>query len=243
MNKVFTFIKGMPFLLACVGIVVWHSLNVTWFTRKKRLTRAMVNQRLSKGARQVLSVVGAKHEISFVSGFKMQQDTPYIYMANHLSLFDLPLLYANISGTTRFLVKKSLFKMPFFGDAITQAEFLSIDIDNPSAMESLFQQVKEKLNSGIRIFVFPEGARSKKGELLPFKPGGFRLARETGAHVIPIGIKGTHKMMPPKTFLLSRGVQLSVRVGHPIDTAPFAKIEQQKQLMDKVEKAIRELCD
>lgn len=242
MKKFFIILKSAPAFLACLGIIVWHSLCVTRFSKNKQLTRAMVNQRLNKGARQVLKVIGAKHNISFVPDFKMETKTPYIYMANHLSLYDLPLLYATISGTTRFLVKESLFRMPFFGSAIAQSEFLPIDIYKPGSMQALFEQVKEKLDSGIRIFIFPEGARSKTGALLPFKPGGFRLARETGAHIIPIGITGTDKALPAKSLLLSRGEQLSVRVGHPIDTRPFQKIESQKLLMDKVESAIRALC-
>ncbi|MDF3054767.1 MAG: phospholipid/glycerol acyltransferase [Gammaproteobacteria bacterium] len=244
MKKIKNFLifwRGFPVLFMCMLVVIRHSLYITFLAKKKRLTRAVVNQRLNKGARQILALIGANHSIRFMPGFKMDSKTPYIFMANHASLFDLPLLYANMSGTIRFLVKKSLFDMPFFGDAITQTEFLPIDMRNPDSMQALFNQIKEKLKSGVRIFIFPEGGRTRTEEMLSFKPGGFRLARETGAHIIPVGITGTREAMPAKTFLLKRGVPLSLCVGHPIDTAPFQKIESQKSLMEKVEKEIRAL--
>src|SRR5262249_42686675 len=202
---------------------MWHSFIIMLNDKLGRLTRSMVNKRLKQGATRILKLIGASYTITFAPEFQYfflarKKSVPYILMANHLSLFDLPLLFATLPGTMRFLVKQSLFKMPLFGSAIRAAEFLPVHIEDPKKMQELLQTAKNKMQEGMMIFIFPEGRRSLTGQLLPFKPGGFRLAQEIGAHIVPMKITGTDKALPARTFALRRGQKLTVHVGKPIDT-------------------------
>ncbi len=242
MKRFFTAVSGFFILLACVAVVCWHSLCIMVANWTGRLQRSMVNQRLHRGSIQLLKLIAADYSISFVPGFAMKKATPYIFMANHLSLFDLPLLYATIPGTIRFLVKKSLFKTPLFGNALSNSDFVSVDIGNPSNMQELFNEAKATLNKDVTLFIFPEGMRSLTGELTTLKAGGFRLALEVGAHIIPIGIRGTDKALPPRTLQLKRGQHFTIKVGTPIDSRKFNGIGSQKLLMLETEEAIKKLC-
>ncbi len=229
-------------LTACVGVTLWNCSCILWDARWHKLKRGTVNRRLQIGSKHILSLIDANYRIEFAPGFQMQNKVPIIFMANHLSFFDLPLLYALLPGTTRFLVKQYLFHLPIFGPAIQEAEFLAVDAQNPQSMDQLFQSAKEKLAQGIRLFIFPEGKRSSTGQLSPLKPGGFRFAREVGAQIIPIGIDGTDRALPPFTWNLRRHQSLTVRVGMPIDTTAFNGIDGQKTLMQTVAQSISRLA-
>lgn len=225
-------------LTACVAVTLWYCSLILWDAKRHKLQRGVINSRLQRGSKKILALIDANYRIEFSPDFHMQNNVPYIFMANHLSFFDLPLLYALLPGTTRFLVKKYLFELPVFGSAIKEAEFLAVDNHNPQSMQHLFQVAKEKLTQGVRLFVFPEGMRSRTGQLQPFKSGCFRFAREVGAHIIPMAIIGTDRTLPAFTWNLQRHQRLTVRVGAPIDTTQFNGIGGQKMLMERVQQAI-----
>lgn len=242
LKRIWKLFWGWLTLVACAWIVVWHSFRVLTHCRHNRLSRSMVNQHLKQGAQQILKLINASYEVHFSADFKRQPNTPYILMANHLSLFDLPLLFSALPGAMRFLVKQSLFKLPVFGKAIHAAEFLPVHIEDPHKMGALLETAKNKLKDGMMLCIFPEGRRSLTGQLLPFRPGGFRLAREIGAHIIPVGITGTNQALPARTASLKRGQHFTLNIGTPIDTTPFKTPKSQHSLIRVVEQAIRNLC-
>jgi 1-acyl-sn-glycerol-3-phosphate acyltransferase len=93
----------------------------------------------------------------------------------------------------RMIAKKELFRIPLWGRGLKTAEFISIDrSDHEKSMESM-EAAKEKMKSGIMIYVAPEGTRSRDGKLGEFKKGGFLLAIQTESIIIPIGLRGTEK--------------------------------------------------
>ncbi|MEE8138473.1 MAG: lysophospholipid acyltransferase family protein, partial [Thermoanaerobaculia bacterium] len=102
--------------------------------------------------------------------------TPYVFMSNHQSLYDIPALIASLPGQTRFLAKRSLFRIPVFGWAIHMGGFISIDREDRSRAHQSFSSAVARLRSGVSALVFPEGTRSLDGRLLPFQRGGFLLA-------------------------------------------------------------------
>ena len=123
-------------------------------------------------------------------------NTPCIFMMNHISNLDPPVLLPWIPGRTAFLIKSSLMKIPILGVGMRMGGFVPVERDQrrESAMASI-QQAAQVLASGVHITVFPEGTRSRDGRLLPFKKGPFFLAEQSGAAVIPISIHGTEQMM------------------------------------------------
>jgi len=120
----------------------------------------------------------------------------YIFMSNHVSNLDPPVLLPLLPGRTSVFLKRSLMKIPVLGYAMGLGDFIPVDRDGrvESAKQSV-EQARQVMQSGLNITSFVEGTRSRNGKLLPFKKGPFYLAMETGNPVVPISIWGTEGMM------------------------------------------------
>ncbi|MCG8459057.1 MAG: 1-acyl-sn-glycerol-3-phosphate acyltransferase [Holophagales bacterium] len=140
----------------------------------------------------------------------------YIFMANHQSMYDIPALIAGMPGEVRFLAKKSLFKIPVFGWALSAGGFVPVDRGNRQAASETYQRATRILESGRSILIFPEETRSADGRLLPFKRGGAVLAAKTGFPIVPVGIRGTRDVRPKGSLLVHPG-PVVVRYGKPIE--------------------------
>ncbi len=129
-----------------------------------------------------------------------------IFMSNHLSNLDPPVLFPLFPFRTAFFLKRSLLKIPLLGWGMQLADFIPVDRDGrmESARESV-QFAARVLASGVSVSTFPEGTRSRTGQLLPFKKGPFYLAMESGAPVIPISIWGTERMMTKGSLRIKPG--------------------------------------
>ncbi len=139
----------------------------------------------------------------------------YVFVANHQSLIDIPALLTTLPVPTRFLAKRSLFRVPFFGQALRAAGFVPVDRgDRTSALQAL-SQAANQLRGGCSILVFPEETRSPDGRLLPFKRGGFWLAMKEQVPVVPVGIRGTRKVRAKSSWVVRPGV-VELHYGRPI---------------------------
>jgi len=130
----------------------------------------------------------------------------YIFMSNHISNLDPPLLLPLLPGRTSVFLKRSLMKIPVLGYAMRLGSFIPVDRDG--SVESAKQSVetaRQVLESGLHVMTFVEGTRSRDGRLLPFKKGPFYLAMETGAPVVPISIWGTESMMKKGSVSITPG--------------------------------------
>jgi 1-acyl-sn-glycerol-3-phosphate acyltransferase len=146
----------------------------------------------------------------------------YIYMSNHQSNFDIPVLYSALPVQFRWLAKAELFRIPIFGNSMRCAGYISIDRSNrKSAFQSLVQAT-DMIRNGTSVMIFPEGTRSTDGQLLPFKKGGFLLAVDAGVPIIPIKIYNTQKVMP-KGRLLVRHHRVMIQIGSPIQTSGYTR--------------------
>jgi 1-acyl-sn-glycerol-3-phosphate acyltransferase len=131
-----------------------------------------------------------------VAGREHIPSQPCIFMANHVSNLDPPILLPLFPFRTSFFIKRSLLRIPFVGYGMRLAGFIPVDRGGrlDSARESVLAASKV-LASGVNISTFPEGTRSRNGVLLPFKKGPFYLAMESGAPVVPVSIWGSEHMM------------------------------------------------
>lgn len=131
---------------------------------------------------------------------------PCIFMANHVSNLDPPILLPLLPYRTAFFIKRSLLRIPVVGVGMRLAGFIPVDRDGrlESARESV-EAANKVLASGVNISTFPEGTRSRSGKLLPFKKGPFYLAMESGAPVIPISIWGSEHMMTKGSLRIKPG--------------------------------------
>lgn len=166
-----------------------------------------------------------------------------IILANHSSAYDIPLIFAALPGSIRMISKKELFKVPLLSSAMKAAEILSVDRQNRQQAIQDLAIAKRKMESGIRICMFPEGTRSKTGELLPLKKGAIRLAIDTNAVIIPVAIQDIYKVLPEKKWLDMRlNQEVTVNVGKAIDCRDYA-VDQRNELRDLVYNSLKTLLN
>jgi len=149
----------------------------------------------------------------------------YIFMSNHVSSLDPPVLIPSIPGRCSVLVKKEVFRIPILGLAMRMADLVPVDRRHrESAIESVRAAV-EVMRHHIHMVIFVEGTRSWDGRLLPFKKGPFHLAMEVGAPVVPVTILGTYECWPKGKFVVRPGTA-TVVFHPPIDPAGFSDREE-----------------
>lgn len=171
--------------------------------RLRAFGRAVVER-----ARVQLTVRGAE---------RIPLDRAYVYMSNHQSHTDIPILYASVpSPTLRMVAKTELFRVPLFGRAMRIGDMIEVNrSDRASAVESL-RRARSLIEDGVSVWIAPEGSRSRTGALGPLKKGGFYLARDTATPIIPVAISGTYDVLPPETTSMALDVPVEVEFGEPI---------------------------
>jgi 1-acyl-sn-glycerol-3-phosphate acyltransferase len=145
----------------------------------------------------------------------------YVVMSNHQSHYDIPVLYYVLGGRMRMVAKTELFSVPIFGRAIREAGMIEVDRGNHQRAIASLDTAKKQLEAGTHIWIAPEGTRSETGELLPFKKGGFVLALDMEAPILPITIQGTRDVLPAHGMLSRKGAVVHVTIHPPIDTSPY----------------------
>jgi len=165
----------------------------------------------------------------------------HIYMSNHLSLFDIPVLLAHLRVQFRWIAKAELFTIPIFGTAMKGAGYVSIDRSNRKAAFASLKQASENIRNGVSVLIFPEGTRSDDGNVGSFKNGGFVMAIDSGAPIMPVVIHGTRRIMRKNTNRIRRG-NVTLEILKPIETAEYTR-KQKEELMLLVRKAICEAVE
>jgi len=171
------------------------------------------------------------------SGLKADgEQRSYIFMSNHQSNFDIPVLLSALPVQFRWLAKAELFKIPIFGRSMRSAGYISIDRSNRKSAFRSLAQAAVMIRNGTSVMIFPEGTRSSDGHLLPFKKGGFVLAVDAGVPIIPIVISGTHEIMPKGRMVIARR-PVHIEVGAPIPTSDYTR-KTKDALMEHVRTAM-----
>lgn len=197
--------------------------------------------RLRWWSNRLLQLVHARCVVIGDPAQALPKGRPLIVMSNHASLYDIPLLFVALPGSMRMLTKKELFRVPVWGRGLAAGEFVSIDRhDHEQAIRDL-DAARDKMASGISLWIAPEGTRSRNGEMGDFKKGGFVLAIQTDALILPVGIRNSREILPPKTFFdVNLGCTAEVHVGRLIDAAAYG-LEQRDELLAAVRAQILEL--
>ena len=142
---------------------------------------------------------------------------PVIYITNHQSHFDTLALIRALPGQYRMIAKKELFSIPVFGWALSLAGFIKLDRADRSQARASLDVAAARVRAGRSVVVFAEGTRSPDGRLLPFKKGGFILAIESGAPIVPIAISGSRAVLGKENLDIKRGT-IDVAIMDPIPT-------------------------
>ncbi len=177
--------------------------------------RESQDRRLHEFGRRV--VERARIQLTVSGAEKVPVDRAFIYMSNHQSHIDIPVLYATVpSSTLRMVAKTELFRVPLFGHAMRVGNMIEVNrSDRKRAVESL-RRAAQLIADGVSVWIAPEGSRSRTGALGPLKKGGFHLARDTGTPIVPVALSGTYNVLPPDTTSMAHDVPVHVHFGAPI---------------------------
>jgi 1-acyl-sn-glycerol-3-phosphate acyltransferase len=161
----------------------------------------------------VLRICGVTLKVSGDS--QLHEAGTYVFCVNHQSHMDIPVVLAALPIPFRFAAKKELFRIPFLGWHLRRSGHIAIDRQNPHAAVKSFRGASERLRGGVSLVFFPEGATSLDGSIKPFKGGGFMLAGQAQAAVVPVTIRGSRAILVPRTQHV-RGGLVEVILGNPI---------------------------
>jgi 1-acyl-sn-glycerol-3-phosphate acyltransferase len=167
--------------------------------------------------RLALAIVGLRY---VVEGEERLLDRPAVYCVNHTSNVEPPLLFAALRRLTprlHILYKAELRKLPILNLGFDLVGFIPVDRGNREQTTRAVNAAVARLNAGGSFFVFPEGTRSRTGDLLPFRKGAFVMAMRAGVPVVPIAISGARNAMRKGSPII-RPATVRLRVGTPIET-------------------------
>ncbi|MAV58439.1 MAG: hypothetical protein CMG07_00605 [Candidatus Marinimicrobia bacterium] len=158
----------------------------------------------------------------------------YIFCSNHKSALDIPIALSIINKPVVFLAKKQLFKIPIFSLILKSSGMIEVDRENKNkAKKSVNKAINKIKFSNNSLLVYPEGTRSYKEKIKPFKKGCFIIAVESGLPILPITIKGADKVLNKTTLLINPKHEVDIYFHKEIDTVTY-NLENKDELLEKV---------
>ena len=192
-----------------IGGVIWSRINA-WFT-------------------PIIIKVKGRNNI--------QKNTSYVVIANHQSQYDIFIMYGWLGIDLKWIMKKELKKIPGIGFGSQKVGHIFLDRSNSRvAMESL-NEAKKKLVNGNSVIIFPEGTRTKTGQMGTFKRGAFKLAKDLELPILPITIIGSKNILPTGTFDLFPGK------AEMIIHEPFSSEEVEKRSLKELMESSKEIIN
>lgn len=183
-----------------------------------QLERGTIDDRARWFGRRVVELLAI--ELHVTGRERVPPDRAYVYMSNHQSHLDIPVLYASLpSPTIRMLAKQELFRIPLWGQGLRAAEFIEVDRANHARAIASIEHAARLVRDGVSIYLAPEGTRSRDGRIGKLKKGGFHLALGTGAPIVPVAVKGTIEILPRGGKVMKPGRRVDVTIGDPIPVA------------------------
>lgn len=210
-------------VLGCVSLVV--SLFDPTGERQQRVARLW--------SQMILWTVGARVQVEGLE--KIDTSKPQVYVVNHLSAFDIPVLYTHLPFQFRILAKKELFRYPFMGWHLRRSGQIPVVLENPKASVRSLNLAVAAIRKGNSLVIFPEGGRSPNGQLQAFMGGAFYAAVKAQVDVVPIVLVGTYEMLKMNSYHIKPG-PVQMVVGSPISTVgmstrDIAKITERARIV------------
>ena len=167
---------------------------------------------------------------------RFDRNRPHVFMSNHQSVIDTAAIVSSLPVSWRFVAKRELVWVPFFGWALGLGGHVIVDRGNHERAVRSLKRAAERIRTGTNVIIFPEGTRSPSGTLGPFKSGGFHLAIEAGVPIVPISVSGTNRITPKGSLRIESG-RVRILYGDPIPTEGL-DLEARNWLKDEVRRAI-----
>ena len=202
------------------------------------MTRQYIDQRTREWSRKVVKKARIRLHVS--GRDRVPPDGVFVYMSNHQSHMDIPVLYCTMPSTTvRMVAKTELFHIPVWGRALRAAEFIEVDRANHAQAIASLERAADQIAGGVSVWIAPEGSRSKTGAIGKLKKGGFHLAKRAGVPIVPIAISGTLQVLAPGTISMSYDVPVFVDIGEPIDVTSRSVDELSSEVRVFLENNVR----
>jgi 1-acyl-sn-glycerol-3-phosphate acyltransferase len=175
--------------------------------------------------RWILATCGVRVDASGLE--ELDASRPYVVMANHQSVFDTAAIVATLPSSFRFVAKRELTWIPFFGWALVAGGHVIIDRANRESSVRSLARAAVRVRGGKTVVIFPEGTRGRSGELGEFKSGGFHLALAAQVPILPVSVSGSSRITPPRSLRIESG-RIHVHYGEPIPTAGLGVPDRQR---------------
>ncbi len=158
--------------------------------------------------------------------------TSYVFVANHQGAYDIFLVFGYLNHSFKWMMKKSLEKIPFVGYACKVSKHIMVDRSSSAAIQRTMNEAKTILQDGMSLVVFPEGSRTPDGKMKPFKRGGFMLAAEFGLPIVPLTIDGSYKVMKKSTYSINPG-RITLIIHKPLPPLSMEE-DNKKEAMERM---------
>ncbi|MEN3027137.1 MAG: lysophospholipid acyltransferase family protein [Chlorobiota bacterium] len=219
--------------LRAAAIIGYTIVASTWaFLLPPRIAHRRLLEAVPGWAQTMLRLCGVRVVVEGAEHLR-QLRGPVVYVCNHASLLDIPVLIAALPDRLCFLYKKSLQRVPFFGWVLRRMPYVPITRRSTDALQQLSLAVAYSRWYGLSPVVFPEGGRSFDGTVRPFKRGALILAQRLRCPIVPVAIAGTHALLPPHTLRFRPGTA-RVRIGAPIETPPATDRAAQQEFLQSL---------
>ena len=151
---------------------------------------------------------------------QIQPGQSYVFALNHQSMFDIFVVYGWFPFIFKWMIKSELRKIPLVGKACEAAGHIFINRSNGVEAKRSLEKAEMQLKNGVSLVVFPEGTRTKTGEIGKFKRGAFRVATDLALPIVPVTLKGSYERLHRSTFNVTPGT-IELHIHQPIDVVPF----------------------
>lgn len=188
------------------------SLSSSIFDRSGRIQHGFARL----WSRCILGTIGAHVTVEGLDEIDVSR--PRVYVVNHLSALDIPILYLGLPFQFRILAKRELFHYPFMGWHLRRSGQIPVDLDNPKKSIRSLHRAVDAVKGGMPLVIFPEGGRSENGQLQPFMGGAFFTAIKAQVEVVPMAILGTYEMLKMNTWHI-KPRPLRLIIAQPLSTA------------------------
>lgn len=235
------------FILIIIFLIIFFILSIPfyileWILKKTKCTKLcnkIAKVIVSNGFKFCLFISRVKVDIKGLEN--IPKDRAVLFVANHRGFFDIVATYAHIPTIFGFVAKKEIKKVPGLNLWMYFINCLFIDRNNMKESLKTILKGIEQLKSGVSIFIFPEGTRSKDGNMLPFKEGSLKMAEKAKCPIIPIGIRGSGERFDDQFPKIKTGT-VTIRIGKPINIEEL-EAEDKKFLGAYSQKKVQELLE
>ena len=192
-------------------------------------------------ARLFHAIIGVKLRVDGQEG--IDPDRSYVFVSNHQSNLDIPVHFLACRNPVRYLAKQELFKVPILGYLLRHLDFIKVDRQaHASAHRDINVRVARTVSLGHSLIIYPEGTRTRDGNIHPFKKGAFRIAIDNGMDVVPMATSSESRQAWPPGSKIIRPATVRVRVGVPISVEGLSATDLDR-VRSEAEAAVHQLFE